>query len=283
MNDKKIQFIYDFIDTVLSVFRILLLSRFKTTLKIQRKHDQCIILGNGPSLIPAMEACQEKWDQYDLIAVNHMAQSEQYLEYKPMVYVLCDPAFWFAPGYEEHRDKVEHTYREMLQNTDWKLQLYVPYQAGQVVKEKLASNRDISVHFFNKTKFDGYKWLKYTIFNKQWGMVRPQNILNAVLMLSIYSEYKIIFLAGADSDWLRRLWVDEQNNLRLTDLHFYSKDGKGVAACGTSIKLHDMILTQYYCFKSYTEIGQYATYRNVRIYNSCLHSFIDAYEKKLID
>ena len=282
MNDKRIQFVYDFIDTVLSVFRVLLLTHFKTTTRIRKKHNQCIILGNGPSLIQSMEDCRNKWEEFDFVAVNHMAHSPQYLEYKPCVYVLCDPAFWFAPGYEEHYEKVERTYQAMLQDTDWPLQLYIPYQAKRRVADRLASNKNISVHFFNKTKFDGYKWLKYKIFNRQWGMVRAQNILNAALMLTIYSDYKTIYLAGADSDWLRRVWIDEQNEVIFQDVHFYSKTDKTSEVRNFGLKFCNFLLAQYFCFKSYVDIEQYARFKDVKVYNICMHSFIDAFEKKAI-
>lgn len=284
MNDKRLQFVYDFIDTILSIIRLLIFSRFKRTIKIACKHEGCIILGNGPSLVQTMNECREKWDDYDLVAVNHMAQSEQYVEYKPSIYILCDPAFWFAfvKGFEFHKERVEKTYQAMLEKTDWPMQLYIPYQAKGVINKQLASNKNISIYYFNKTKFEGFSWLKYIIYNKQWGMVRPQNVLNAALMLMIYSGYKTIYLVGANNDWLRRIWIDEHNNFRNSDIHFYPEEKKETEVCTSSVKLHQILLSQYFCFKNYVDIEEYAQQRQVKILNACLESFIDAFEKKKI-
>ena len=164
----------------------------------------------------------------------------------------------------------------MLEKTNWPMQLYLPYQSKDIVTKILASNRNISIHYFNKTKFEGFQWLKYKIYNNQWGMVRPQNILNVALMLTIYSGYQRIYLSGADNDWLRRLWVDEKNCLRSEDTHFYSnKEDK----CDNSQKLHDVLASLYIVFKNYVDIEEYAKKKGVKIYNMNPLSFIDAFEK----
>lgn len=280
MYDKKMQFIYDFIDTLLSFIRMVLLTHFRRTYKIVKEHNDCIILGNGPSLKQSMADCQKEWGKYDFLAVNFMVLSSQYEEYKPQIYVLCDPAFWFAKGTESVREKVQNAYLAMLQKTDWSLQLYIPHQAKQAITTILAPNKRISVHFYNKTKFEGYLWLRYKIFNRQWGMVRAQNVLNAALMLAIYSDYKTILLMGADMDFMKDLWVDEQNRVRIHDTHFYDDQVKHEDQI-LQMRMSEQCAACYCAFKSYEDISDYARYREVEIYNKNPRSFIDAFEKQI--
>lgn len=278
MYDKRIGWMYKLIDTLFSIVRILCHTSFKKTLKIQKEHDHCLIMGNGPSLLDTLKEYQDKLDSYDLLAVNFMALTPQYLQYMPRIYVICDPAFWYKAGDEDCQNRVRAMYRIMVEKTDWPLQLYVPYQ-GKQIGMQLAGNFNIHVHFYNKTKFEGWEWLEYKIYNKQWGMVRAQNVLNAALMLSVYSEYKIITLMGADNNWLSQVWIDEENNVRSSDTHFYP-EGHKKDVRNHSMKLHQFLLSQYFCFKSYADISQYASGRNVKIFNANPHSFIDAFEKK---
>jgi hypothetical protein len=115
------------------------------------------------------------------------------------------------------------------------------------------------------------------MLKRQWGMFRAQNVLIAALLLAIYSDYKQIYLMGADSDWIRNIWVDEQNRLRLRDVHFYDTEDRII-----SVKIHELYMGLYYAFKSYTDIAEYSKHCGVKIYNTNLLSFIDVFEKKHI-
>ena len=86
-------------------------------------------MGNGPSLLKLLEEDKAVLAKYDFLAVNHMARSAQYEKFKPSIYVLCDPAFWFAKGYEIPQQLVKETFKSMVDKTTWPLQLYIPYQA----------------------------------------------------------------------------------------------------------------------------------------------------------
>lgn len=281
MYDKRIQWFYDSIDTVFSLSRIIFSSKFKRTKPIAKTYNKCLIMGNSSSLIESLKCNEESLASVDLIAVNFMGITAEYEKYKPNVYVLCDPALWFENVNEELKNKVINLYKTIVENTDWPLQLYIPHQAKKEkrINALLSPNMHIKICYYNKTKFEGYKWLKRLIYNKQWGIPRAQNVLIVTLMLAIYSNYKEIYLAGADNDWVKHLWVDEKNNLRLNDFHYYNDDKKNIERILPQ-KIHEQFLSFHHAFKSYTDVGNYAIYRNVKIYNTSLHSYIDAFEKK---
>ena len=278
MYDKRIQWIYNFIDTLLSIVRVLSSSRLKRTEQIQKKHDKCILLGNGPSLLSTMQKYENTISDYDFIAVNQMAVTDAFEKYRPNVYVLADPAYWYEDGYEEEHYQADELLEAITKKTNWNLQLYLPYQANKhKVTDKLYKNSNIKIVFYNKTTFNGFNKIAYFIYNRQWGMVRPQTVLNPALMLLIHSEYKTIYLAGADTDWMKDIWVDEQNRLRIHDRHFYSENQQDDRILSSTMK--EQNASFYQTFKSYEEISNYASSKKIKIYNMSKYSFIDAFEK----
>jgi len=238
-------------------------------------------MGNGPSLIKAVEDNKSKIPEWDMVAVNFMALSPEYIEYKPNIYILCDPAFWFDVTSDEIKIKVRNFYAQITEKTRWELQLYLPSQAlkKNEIKETLSQNPNIRLRYYNKTKFEGFHFLSYPIYNKQWGMPRAQNVIVAALMLTVYSGYQEIYIAGADSDYMKTIWVDEENNVLHNDYHYY-KDSNEQTEIILPEKTHEVCISLYYMFKSYIDIEKYAVYRKTKIYNTGLYSFIDAFEKK---
>ena len=281
MNDKIINSVYVFMDTIFSIIRLVLKTCFKKTIPFQKTSNQCLVLGNGPSLIKSIENNKNKLAELDLIAVNFMALSPEYIEYKPNIYILCDPTFWYDVTSEETKVKVKNFYTQISQVTDWKLQLYIPYQASKnkEIKAVLSKNTNIHLCYYNKTKFEGYNFLCRRIYNKQWGMPRAETVIVAALMLSIYFGYKEIYLAGVDSDYLKNMRVDEKNNLLYNYCHYY-KDSKENVEMILPGKIHEQCISSYYMFKSYVDIENYSAHYKTKIYNIGLNSFIDAFEKK---
>ena len=274
MYDKRIQWIYTFIDTMISIVRMVFESHFKKTKQIRRNHDKCLVLGNGPSLLSTMKKYENIRPDYDIIAVNQMALTDMFEKYRPDVYVIADPDYWKDKDCDESRSLI----KALIEKTSWDLQFYMPYEANiPEIAERLQTNPNIKIAFYNKTTFYGIKKIAYYIYNQQWGMVRPQTVLNAVLMLSIYSKYKTIYLAGADTDWMKDIWVDEQNRLRIHDSHFYHEDQQDdrILPCNMT----DQCISFYYIFKNYSDIEEYSKYKKAKIYNIYPLSFIDAFEK----
>ena len=278
MYDKRVQWIYTSIDTLLSIVRIIILTHFKKTKQIQKKHDKCFLFGNGPSLLTAIQKYESTFSDYDLIAVNQMAVTDLFEKYKPSIYILADPAYWYEEGYEDLFYQADELFEALTEKTNWELQLYMPYQANiQQVIGKLRTNSNIKIVFYNKTTFYGFNKIAYFVYNRQWGMVRPQNILCPALMLLIYSKYQTIYLAGANSDWMKNIWVDEKNQLRLQDEHYYFEEQQNGLVLPCS--MDEQCISLYYAFNGYKEIHKYALSKKIKIYNTYKHSFIDAFEK----
>ncbi|MDR0604149.1 MAG: hypothetical protein LBG80_07605 [Bacteroidales bacterium] len=278
MQDKRVEFLHTILDFILSLIRLVSITHFRTTRKIDRKSEKCVVMGNGPSLTDSLNDNKDMLTSHDLIAVNFMGLSPEFIIYKPCVYVLCDTAFWLSPDIPEiTREKVRDFYRQMVKRVSWNLQLYIPYMAKNVteIHEILSQNENIHLCYYNKTKVEGFKWFQYMILKRQWGMFRAQNVIVAALLLAIYSDYKQIYLMGVDADWMKNLWVDEQNRIRSTDIHFYGQNDRM-----SSAKMHDVYLSLYYAFKSYADTEEYSKHCEIKIYNTNLLSFVNVFEKK---
>jgi hypothetical protein len=114
------------------------------------------------------------------------------------------------------------------------------------------------------------------ILKRQWGMFRTENVIIAALLLAMYSDYKHIYLMGIDSDWMKNVWVDEQNRIRSIEEHFYGQNDRI-----SSVKMHEAYLSLYCLFKSYADIETYSRHCEIKIYNMNPLSFIDVFEKKI--
>ena len=282
MNDGQIR-IYRLLDTLASFARMLINTKFKRVSPINKKYNRCLILGNGPSLIDSLEKNKDHLSELDLIAVNLMVNSPEYEIYKPKIYVVCDPLFWIEDLPEAFTERINLFYDNIVQKTQWDLQLYIPFLArkNKKIESILSQNPHIKICYYNKTKVEGHKWLCYAAYNNQWGMPRAQNVIVAALMIAIHSKYKEINLAGVDSNFIHNIWVDEKNNLRFDDYHYYSDSEEKIKRILPE-KIHEECLLNYYMFKSYVDIENYSIYKNIKIYNTGPHSFIDAFEKKEI-
>jgi hypothetical protein len=280
MYDKRIKVFYDALDFLFSIVRLISLTHFRTTKKIDKKNKECIVMGNGPSLSKSLKENEDVLGNYDLMAVNDMGFTPEFMVYKPSIYLLCDPAYWFSPGVPESVcATVRDFYRYMAEHVTWKIQLYLPYNAKKIkeIEETLSRNDHIRLYYYNKTKVEGPKWFQYAVIKRQWGMFRAQNVLVAALMLVIYSDYRRVYLMGAESDWSRNTWVDEQNRLRISDTHFYGDND--------IILPHTMSLqcaSLYFTFQSYQNVAEYANCKNIEIFNATPNSFVDAFERKKI-
>lgn len=282
MYPKQLQWFYNSIDAIFSIFRLLWRTRFKKTKKIETTHSKCLILGNGPSLTSALENSKDVIGNYDLIAINFMGTTPLFSELKPSVYILCDPAFWFDVADETQKKKVSDFYLHLSDTITWNVQLYLPWQASKQknIAQTLSKNQNIELCYYNKTNFEGFRFLKKCVYRKQLGMPRAQNVLIAALMLAIYSSYDEIYLAGSENDWLKNLWVDDQNRLRINDIHFYDQKESSEKARVMQLDLITMLAYLYYMFKGYKEIRAFADTTKSKIYNSTPDTFIDAFERK---
>jgi hypothetical protein len=282
----------NFIKSVSSVFKIILLSKFTNILKVKNHSNKnCIILGNGPSLSNSLIKYKIDLINYDLICVNNFVISDFFTEIKPTFYILAAPIF-FKPEkelsifYIELRDSI---FDNLKEKTNWEINLMVPFiaQKSDFFKKFLNENSLFKPIYFNPTPIEGLQFVNNLLFKLGLGMPRPHNVIIPAIMNCIYLQYKNIYILGADHSWLPEISVNQMNEALVSQKHFYDENDPKPLKMEDYIsrprRLHEIIHKFYLTFKGYWEIKSYAQYNRINIYNSSEHSMIDAFEKREID
>lgn len=279
-----VSFIMQSVNTSLSVIKVLVQSKIGIKLPTAIS-NKCIVLANGPSLKQSLEKHPDFFKQYPLICVNTFAVTTEFLELKPMYYVMLDPFFW-----EGKSEATTKTFESLEKNTNWILYLMVPKHALNqgVFIELKNKNSNIKITPFNYTVFKGFPSIAHWFYKKNLAMPQSLNVTVTALFLGINMGYKDVVLVGADHTWHENLYMNEDNILHTKVTHFYENDMEikyvpffksGNPDKGTQ-KAHDFFDIWSRTFYAYILLNNYAINRKCNIYNASEVSFIDAFEKK---
>jgi len=285
----KIQsFINNLFKTILSLLKIILLTRRVQKLHPADNKRTCTILGNGPSLLSTLEKKPTFLSDSSLLCVNFFADTDLYEKFQPERYVINAPEIWRKNCAEVYLTNQKELFHTISNKTNWTLLLYLPVNARnsefykKTISPILVQNENIKVCFFNVTPIEGFKFLIFPLFRRNLGMPRPHNVLIPSLMITINSGFEKIFLLGADHSWLKDIWVDENNAVFLRQRHFYQNDPtpKEMHKRGTGTRrLHEVLQKFVYTFSGYFILKDYVEKRGVRIINATPGSYIDAFER----
>ncbi|SFL48835.1 hypothetical protein SAMN05216357_1255 [Porphyromonadaceae bacterium KH3CP3RA] len=266
-------------NTLLSLFRIILLSRRVKpfSLPVYNNNKELVVLGNGPSLRLLLSERSSFLEGKDLMMVNFSASSDDFARFRPMFYLLMDPAFFED---EATRQKL---FVPMVDRTVWEMHLFVPVSARKYAawQEIVSRSPYIRIHWFNATPVEGVVSFRHFCYRKRLGMPRPRNVLVACLMVALQLPYDTIYLAGADHSWMKEIWVDENNIVNEDRAHFY--DRNSTQRVVSSHRLHELLDSMAVAFRSYHEVEAYSRKRGKEIINITPGSFIDAFRRMSVD
>ncbi len=287
MKSKVQIFLENLFFTSLSIPKIFLMSKRIGFKKVRGKarHKDCIILANGPSLKESIEPISKIKSKYDLMCVNHFAETEAYPVLKPALYILNAPEMWRDDVESEFIIKGEKLFTAIQENTAWDIDLFIPVSAKGYSRWKaiLKKNPLITVNYFNTTPIEGFDSLIKKAIYRGWGMPRPHNVLIPSAVLCMRMGYEKIYLVGADHSWLPEIWVDQSNNVFLTQKHFYDEDkakARPMDKLGKGNRSLPEILDKFtYAFFAYFKLNKIAQEQNQQIINATKGSFIDAFER----
>lgn len=268
------QSINRFVNSILSLIKVLFLSDF--SLKTAKATNvRCGILGNGPSLKTTLEKDIDFINQLELTAVNLFSTTPEYKQIKPKNYLLLDWSF-MNPDHWHGRTGL----RGIIENTTWELNLFVPKRMlkSDYFRNELAQNTNIKPIPFNYTIVSGYTSLTHYLFKRGLGMPQCQNVLVAALFYSLNMGFKEIYLFGADHSWHEMIKLDENNNLIVSDTHFYGQEDYDIAVRDTSY-MSQQFFSLHKAFYGYEVLAKYARVLGVKIYNASIKSYVDVFEK----
>lgn len=276
-------FISQLANTCISILKILIQSKFSNNLSSENGKT-CIVLGNGPSLKTSLSKHKDFLKKHALFCVNSFSLSDEYIELKPQHYVILDHSFWKSDG-----KIIIDTLDALKTKTTWSIKLFVPQMASESKRfEELSkANPNIQLQYFNYTVFKGFPEIAHWFYSKNLAMPQSQNVLVATIFLAMNSNFKEIFVVGADHTWHENLHLDENNLLSLRHIHFYDDVEKttyvpfkkGIHSTET-FKVHEIFATWEKVFYGYIALENYSKYKNCKIYNASEITFVDAFERK---
>lgn len=263
-----------FINSIISLIKVMVLSDF--SLKTAKaSNSRCGILGNGPSLKTTLERDAEFLIGLELFAVNLFSITEQYTQLKPKNYLLLDWSF-MNPDHWHGRTGL----RGIVENTSWDLNLFVPTKMlkSDYFRNELAQNAHIKPIPFNYTIVTGFTGLTHWLFRRGLGMPQCQNVLVATLFYALNMGFKEIYLFGADHSWHEMIKLDENNNMVVSDTHFYGQKDYDIAVRETSY-MSQQLFSLHKAFYGYEVLAKYARSLGVKVYNASVRSYVDVFEK----
>jgi hypothetical protein len=247
--------------------------------------NECIILGNGPSLNQILENDMDLLKNRCLVCVNYFPRSSMFLKLKPEILVICDPIFWAIDMPTHLLDDRKQFFHLISEVVSWELLFFIPMRSkkNKSLINILKDNKHIKIYFYNTTPIEGFSFFKDYAFKHTAGMPRPRNVLIPSIHLAILLKFKKIVLLGADHNWFKELYVDENNAVLIKQKHFYDEKvmpmpfllyGKDKA------KMHEILKEFYHVFYSYFDLLRFSTLMKTEIINCTPVSFIDAFKKQ---
>lgn len=282
--EAEYKYLIEFIQSILSLLKILILSKFKIQLPLINSYDDCVILANGPSLNESLKNELSIILTRKKFCVNHFVFSDQYNVIKPDYYVLAAPEFWIEKPTEWHIQMRNKVQSDLVQKTEWNMILFLPHKAkrNKLWNNLELKNSKIRTVYFNTTPVEGLKSINHLLFNLNLGMPRPHNVLVPTLFLALKMGFKNVILFGADHSWHEEIRIDEANQLTINHEHFYDKSKQIMPMYkldGKEYFLHDVFRKLHLAFKGYFILKEYADYLGTKILNASKKSYIDAFEK----
>lgn len=282
---NKIQiFLSGLFNSFFSIFKVFILSRFNTKIKIHKiKDEEAVILANGPCLTKDLELNSSFISSRKKFCVNFFALSREYEKIKPEYYVLAAPEFWLIKTSSYFNEQKESLIDSLTNNTKWEMLILIPFQAkdSEFVR-RVSKNNFIRFLFYNNTPVEGLQSISHLLFKLNFGMPRPHNVLIPSIFLALNLGFNTITILGADHSWHEEIKIDESNSVTVNHEHFY--DGNKVQMPmykleGEKYLIHDVFRKLHFAFKGYFVLRTYAESIGAKILNVSSKSYIDAFER----
>lgn len=272
-----------FFQSIFSIVKVILLSKFFVRLPKVEPGEECVVLGNGPCLTKDLELHGDFIANRKKFCVNLFAFSDEYIKVKPEYYVLAAPEFWLTHTTEFHKNQRTKLANYIYERTSWQMKLLIPFAAKNCdLVNKIISNSKVEIIYFNQTPVEGLAFINMMMFKSNLGMPRPHNVLIPTIFLSLNLGFNKLFIFGADHSWHEEIRVDSSNNVTINHQHFFEQKETRFAMYkldGQEYHIHDIFRKLHFAFKGYFILARYAEYMNAKIYNASSKSYIDAFEK----
>lgn len=281
---KVVELMIQFFSASFSLLTILFFSSKRTARKVKRVkryHEDCIVVGNGPSLAGDVERVLSLSQKCDVICVNTIYRMDFFWQIKPSFYMFIDPAlFELTDRTKKLREETINAFNKI----DWGMTLIIPhfYRNSSVLKN--IKNNNVSVLPINTVRVNyGSERFRHFFYDKQLGMPKAQTVLNGAIYLAIFWRYHNIYLFGADHSWLKDVYVDDENYVLFVQRHAFDKGNNVQVTRSSNNTLARLLRAWANMFESHMLNQEYAKKRNVNVFNCTKGSYIDAYPRLSIE
>lgn len=248
---------------------------YRINTKPKKMGHRIVILGNSPDADIYFKH-REEFLEYDLLTVNNFPLDEKkFMEYKPKYHCMVHPGMFdegkFLFNEEKNREELKKVW-EILKRVDWPL--YIITYAGNKLP---INNNNIRLIWLAPIQYrnestDFQKWCFYN----NLCLSASQNVATAGIQFAEIFGYSEIALFGITLNRIRTFFVNEKNQLLITDSHFYGIEEDSVAN-DTYLR---QLRAEYNMFWGFEECKNLALSRDITVINYSPESFVQCFEKK---
>lgn len=241
------------------------------------------VFGNGPSSEAALAALLPFRDRFLVACVNDFYRRDVFRRIKPDFYFITDPMYWLPETDAIYGAPL----REALQQVDWPMALFLPFEGRHAFRDPATHASGVSVYPFNRTNAWGFTPVKRLFYRLGLGMPRPQNVLVAALFLLLKGGARRLYLSGAEHTWHQSLHLTEDNVLHVVHasggagsdkmVPFYKVEGKEV------FTVPEIFAAWAAVHESYHDLHAWAGDLGATIENVTPNSFIDAFRRTSVE
>lgn len=257
---------------------------------VEHRRERMVIIGNGPSLTKTIELYEKQLHEADCVMVNFSANTPLFELIKPAYYVMMDPG-WMKME-DELKDSIHACVDAIVMKTQWSMRLVLPshLRSWWAVNE-FKKNSNITV------LFDGGEWRPlqgeklYKAFDDNRVSPPTYTVMTYCVYMSLYWGYKETYIVGADTSFIKDMYVGQKDNVLYTiDSHYYDNadvcpepidpEFKGRPFGRTmEVELYEL----YMIFYEYNMLNRYAKWKGLKLYNASEFSMIDCLERKKLE
>lgn len=255
--------------------------------KIEHCKQRMVVIGTGPSLNKTIELYEQQLHEADCMMVNFSAMTPLFERLRPAYYIMMDPG-WIIKGRSDD-ESIRNCINAIVTKTKWPMTIVLPSSFNDWwAVDEFRKNENITA------LFDGGSWrllqgeALFKAFDENRVCPPTYTVLTYGLYLSLYWNYEETYLVGADTSFLKDMYVGQNDNILYTiDSHYYENQD----VCPEEIEpekhghpfgrnMETELYELYMMFYEYRLMNKYAKWKGLKLYNASEFSMIDCLERK---
>ena len=255
--------------------------------KVEHEKKRMVIIGTGPSLNQTLELYMPQLLQSDCVMINFSANTPLFEQLKPAYYVMMDP------GWMQHEEELDEAINlcvdTIVTKTQWPMKLVLPsHLRSWNAIDEFKKNSNITI------LFDGGEW--YPLSDDKLFPALEENrvcpptytVMTYCVYMSLYWGYEETYIVGADTSFLKDMYVGQKDNVLYTiDSHYYDNAKVSPEPTEPNFKgrpfrrtMEQKLYELYMIFYEYNMLNRYAKWKGLKLYNASEFSMIDCLERK---